>query len=205
MKIAIVGAGRVGTALARRWGDAGHEVVLGVRDPGKAREPASLPRLTVADAVAGADVALLALPWTAVQEVVTATEWGDTILADATNPFEGGRLATPVGTSGAELVAGWARSGRVVKAFNTTGSANMTDPQYAVAPTMPVAGDDDEAKTVVLALAGEIGFDPVDAGPLWAAADLEHLALLWVRLAYGLGNGPDIAFSLLRRSAHGAG
>ena len=64
---------------------------------------------------------------------------------------------------------------------------------------MLFAGDDPTAKEVVGSLARAIGFDAVDAGPLWAARDLEHLAMLWIRLAYPLGHGPDIAFSLLRR------
>lgn len=97
-------------------------------------------------------------------------------------------------------MADWTGSSRVVKAFNTTGSANMTDPRYpGGTPLMPVAGDDPTAKQVVMDLAGQIGFDPVDAGPLSGAAELEHLAALWIRLAYRLGHGPGIAFSLLRR------
>jgi predicted dinucleotide-binding enzyme len=76
----------------------------------------------------------------------------------------------------------------------------MADPAYPDAtPAMLVAGDDAEGKETVLELAREIGFDAVDAGPLSAARDLEHLAMIWIRLAYSLGNGPGIAFALLRR------
>ena len=50
-----------------------------------------------------------------------------------------------------------------------------------------------------LAVMAGIGIDGIDAGPLAAARDLEHVAGLWVRLAYSLGHGPGIAFSLLRR------
>jgi predicted dinucleotide-binding enzyme len=64
---------------------------------------------------------------------------------------------------------------------------------------MFLAGDDPAACDTVAALAAEIGFDPVLAGGLDAAADLEHLASIWIRLAYPLGNGPDLAFALLRR------
>jgi predicted dinucleotide-binding enzyme len=88
----------------------------------------------------------------------------------------------------------------VVKAFNTTGSGNMADPRYgAGAPVMFVAGDDDDAKQTAMDLASGIGFDATDAGPLAAARDLEHLAALWIRLAYPLGHGPEIAFVLARR------
>ena len=64
---------------------------------------------------------------------------------------------------------------------------------------MPVAGDDPDAKAVVVDLADQLGFDPVDAGTLAGARELEHLALLWIRLAHQLGNGPGFAFSVLRR------
>jgi predicted dinucleotide-binding enzyme len=200
MRIAIVGAGRVGTALAGRWSAQGHDLVLGVRRPGASDGPPGLPQRLPSDAVEGADVAVLAVPWSAAEEVATTIEWGATVLVDATNPLVGGGSAEPAGPSGGELVARWSGSDRVVKAFNTTGSGNMVDPSYGAAtPLMPVAGDDPTAKAVVMELAREIGFDALDAGPLSAAADLEHLAALWIRLAYPLGLGPDIAFALLRR------
>jgi predicted dinucleotide-binding enzyme len=148
----------------------------------------------------GADVAVLAVPWSAAEEVATTIVWGSAVLVDATNPLAGGGSAESGGPSGGELVARWSGSNRVVKAFNTTGSGNMADPSYGAAtPLMPVAGDDAAAKAVVMELAQQIGFDALDVGPLAAAADLEHLAALWIRLAYPLGHGPDIAFALLRR------
>lgn len=202
MRIAIVGAGRVGTTLGRRWAERGHHVVYGVRDPADAKH-AGLGRVaTVADAVAGADVVLVALPWAAVHDVLSGLDVGDAVVIDATNPLAVGarELAGPPERSGAELVGQWAGTSRVAKAFNTTGSANMADPGYgAVRPFMPVAADDTRAKETALRLAEEVGFDAVDAGPLSAAADLEHLAMLWIRLAYPLGHGPGIAFGLLRR------
>lgn len=196
MRIAIIGAGRVGTALGRRWQEAGHEVVYGVRDPADPRWSGHGPAAAPAAAVDGADVVLIALPWAAVDEVLTGLDVGEAVVLDATNP----RDALGAGDSGGEHVARVLGSSRVVKAFNTTGSGNMADPGYAGArPMMAFAGDDPEAKAAAAALAGDLGFDPVDAGPLAAARDLEHLAELWIRLAYRLGHGPDIAFALLRR------
>jgi 8-hydroxy-5-deazaflavin:NADPH oxidoreductase len=200
--ISVLGAGRVGRALGGRWTDVGHQVAYGVRDPGDARWAELTGVATPIDAVAGADVVLVALPWTAVEPVLTGVDVGDAVVIDATNPIAAGARqleAHPEG-SGAELVARWSRSSRVVKAFNTTGSGNMIDPVYPGGTLlMPVAADDPEAKAAVMRLATEIGFDALDAGPLAAARDLEHLAALWIRLAYRLANGPDIAFALLRR------
>lgn len=203
MRIAIVGAGRVGRALGSRWSQADHEVVYGVRDPADPKYAELGNIATVQGAVAGSDVVLVALPWAATQGVLTGLDVGDAVVIDATNPLAASarELAADPLLSGAELVRGWVDSPRVVKAFNTTGSGNMADPDYGgPRPVMPVAADDSDAKAIVMSLAAEIGFEAVDAGPLSAGRDLEHLALLWIRLAYALGNGPDIAFALLRRS-----
>ena len=86
-----------------------------------------------------------------------------------------------------------------MKVFNTTGFGNMADPAYDGQPTvMFYAGDDAPAKDVARQLAVDLGFDAVDAGGLERARQLEHLAALWIGLAYG-GHGRDIAFRLVRR------
>lgn len=202
MRIGVIGAGKVGTALGGRWIDAGHEVVYGVRDPSDEKY-ADLPvAASVEDAVTGADIVLIALPWMATREVVSGLEVGEAVVIDATNPLAAGarELELDPALAGAELVRDWIGSNRVVKAFNTTGSGNMSNPDYgALRPLMPVAGDDESAKEAAVGLANEIGFEGIDAGPLKAARDLEQMAMLWIRLAYPLGNGPDIAFALLRR------
>lgn len=202
MRIATVGAGRVGRALGLRWAAAGHQVVFGVRDPGAARH-SDLP--AVADltaAVTDADVVLIAVPWHATEAVLAGLDVGDAVVIDATNPLVGADTAAISGDlrSGAERIAEWTGSARVVKAFNTTGSGNMVDPSYPSGrPAMFLAGDDLDACAQVEELAAVIGFDPVRTGGLDTARDLEHLALIWIRLAYPLGHGPDIAVALLRR------
>ena len=202
MRIAILGAGRVGRALGTRFRDLEHDVVHGVRDPTDSRHQ-DLDELALpSDAAVGADLVVVALPWDAVEPVLASVEVGGAIVVDATNPLAPDARALAAGTerSGAERIAAWTGSHRVVKAFNTTGAANMADPDFGPSrPMMPVAGDDPEAKATVLALASDLGFDALDAGPLAGSRQLEHLALLWIRLAYPLGNGPDIAFALVRR------
>jgi predicted dinucleotide-binding enzyme len=202
MRIAVIGAGRVGSTLGTRWSSAGHDVLYGVRTPEDPKYE-GLEVETVGDAIEGADVVLLAVPWRAAREAIAEIgDVGTRIIIDATNPLtpDNREHDRHPELSGAELIAGWLEGGRVVKAFNNTGSANMANPDYPDGtPVMFIAGDDKEAKRVVLGLAAELGFDAVDAGTLAAARDLEHLATIWIRLAYGLGHGPDIAFSLLRR------
>ena len=204
MRIAIIGAGRVGETLGTRWGGAGHSVLYGVRDPEDPKYEGYEVE-SIEEAVTSADVIVLAVPWPAAHEAVAAMgDIGDRILVDATNPVSADRTHLHGDRSGAEQIAGWATGGIVVKAFNTTGSGNMRDPTYpGGTPVMFVAGDDKAAKQTVMSLATGIGFDAVDGGALIASRDLEHLATLWIRLAYGLGHGPDIAFNLLRRCKAG--
>lgn len=203
--IAVVGAGRVGTTLGARWAEVGHTVRYGVRDPGAARHAVLRRHASVVDvpgAVLDVDVVLLAVPGAVVVEVARSLpDLGATVVVDASNPL-GADLRTHdrVDASGAEQVAAALSGGRVVKAFNTTGSGNMADPSgYDPAPAMWLAGDDADACAVVAGLAADLGFDPVVVGPLAAAADLEHLAVVWIRLAYTLGHGPDVAITLQRR------
>jgi len=202
MRIAVIGAGRVGRALGARWTGVGHDVVYGVRDP-QSEKVADLPSVsTVAEAVRNAEVVLVSLPWAAVRETMSGLPTGNAVVIDATNPLAANarEMVADPSLSGAELVRDWSGSTRVVKAFNTTGSGNMTNPSYGAGKIMmPVTGDDDSATKVAIDLANQIGFDGFDAGPLSSSRDLEHLAMLWIRMAYPLGNGPDIAFGLMRR------
>ena len=219
MRIGILGAGNVGGTLGRRWADVGHDVVFGVRRPeagaaavkGGQGLPPRARVATPADAVRGADAVVLATPWGAVQDVLREAR-ADTgaldglILLDTTNPIKAGFALDlgPDGESGAERVQALVPNARVVKAFNTTGFNNMLDPVYDGAPTaMFYAGDDAGAKRIAHELVSALGFDPVDAGALIRARELEHLASLWIGLAYGASGAPargrDFAFRLVRR------
>ena len=203
MKIAILGAGSVGGTLGGRWASSKkHEVVFGVRE-GSARElPAGVSSASLPAAVAGAEVVVLATPWPAVPDVLrSAGDLSGKVLLDATNPLGAGMKLDvgPNGESGAERIAAMAPDARVVKVVNTTGFGNLADPTYGGEPTvMFSAGDDAAAKDVARQLAVDLGFDAVDAGGLERARQLEHLAALWIGLAYG-GHGRDIAFRLVRR------
>ena len=97
-------------------------------------------------------------------------------------------------------IAGLLPGARVVKALNTTGVANMREATYPDGPpTMLLAGESAMAKALVSELITDLGFEPVDAGPLKSARWLEPLAMLWIHLAYAREQGTDIAFKLMRR------
>ena len=205
MNIAIIGTGNVGRALSTGWAAAGHTVIFGSRSPDDpavkelvATTGAGSRATTPPEAAQGAEVVLIATPWRVTQQVLkTLGDLSGKILVDATNPV--GAAITAAGAA-AELIDGWTEGARVVKAFNTTGAKNMLEPNYrGVALDMFICGDDEAAKRVVSGLAKDLGFATVDCGPLSNASLLENLALLWIQLAYSLGNGTDIGFALLRR------
>jgi predicted dinucleotide-binding enzyme len=215
MRIAVIGAGNVGGTLGRRWAELGHEVVFGLRNPDKGaagvKGGGALPaRASVAsppDAVRGADVVVLATPWGAVNDALREVGSLDgRILLDTTNPVAAGLKLDvgPNGESAAERIQAMVPGAKIVKVFNTTGFNNMQNPSYGGAPTMMCyAGDDAAAKSVAHELATAIGFDAIDAGALVQTRHLEHLAALWIGLAYGAAGAPplgrEFAFRLVRR------
>jgi predicted dinucleotide-binding enzyme len=208
MSISIIGAGNVGRALAQAFVRQGEEVFLGVPSPDKYQSAVDslgpLAKLgTVAQAVEASDLVVLAVPFNTVEHIAgSVVDWHGRVLVDATNPLAPDLAVLTVGTStsGAEQLADWAPTAKVVKAFNTTGAENMANASYPLGlPFMPVCGDDARARARVIALAALIGFDAVDMGPLLAARYLEPFAMTWIHMAFKQGFGRKFAFSVLRR------
>ncbi len=206
MRIAVIGAGKVGTALGSGWAAAGHQVTYGVREPADRRYAGRSGAFAmVGPAVSNAQVVVLATPWPATASALaTAGDVSGKVLIDCINPLatgaDGLHLALGYTTSAAETIAERARGAHVFKAFNTTGADNMMHArEFSEPPVMFVAGDDAATKPMVLALARDLGFDPIDAGPLINARLLEPLAMLWIDLALKRGAGTDFAFAVVRR------
>ena len=210
MKIAIVGTGGVGAALGVRWGEAGHEIAYGSRAPESEKVAqlvtksglngfAAAPR----EAIAGADVILLAVPWPGARE--TISQLGDLTgrtLIDCTNPLLSDLSGIELGhvISAGEQIAAWAPGANVVKAFNTASVKVMLNPQFGEhRATMFYCGDDAAAKLSVRQLIEQIGFEPVDAGSLTSSRYLEPLAMLYIHLAFRQGFGSNCAFKIMRR------
>lgn len=186
MDIGIIGAGNVGRALAKAGIRAGHAAVItstSAEDAGHvAIEIGAWAVTSNADAVADADVVILAVPFDAVEGI--AAELGsaldDKILIDVTNRFSPEQLD---GASNAELIQGMAPGAKVVKAFNTVFAAHQADPVVEdIQLDGFVAGDNAAAKRRVLELVASLGFRPIDAGPLAMARALEGMALLNISL-----------------------
>jgi predicted dinucleotide-binding enzyme len=208
MRIAIIGSGSVGAGLARSWSGLGHSVVIGSRSPGSERIvelAASLGNggaaADLSESVAGADVIVLAVPWSAAEASLAAL--GDLncrVLIDATNPFvKGLNLCIGHDDSGGEQVARWATGAHVVKALNIVDARlldgkKLDDREISI----PICGDDSDAKSVAIELIGELGFDVIDAGKLEASRLLEPLCLLMIKMSMKKSLGNEIGFRVLR-------
>jgi NADPH-dependent F420 reductase len=210
IRIGTLGTGRMAGNLGRLWAAKGHQVFFGSRDPYKAKALAESAGSqaqggTYAEAAAFGEVVLLATPWTVAEETLHSLGSLDgKILVDMTNPIRqaeaGMELALRQTTSFAEALAKQASGAKVVKAFNSIYFAVLEKPSFGDERASSFfCGDDEQAKAVVAQLSRDIGFEPVDSGPLWNARLLEPLAVLWMQLAFSGSHGSDIAFKLLKR------
>jgi predicted dinucleotide-binding enzyme len=205
LSILIVGAGRVGATLGKRWLELGHDVRFGVPDPDSPKyEGLPKERLQPASERRGAAVVVFATPYAALARAAKALgDLSGAILIDCTNPIgmrpHGLGLVVGPEDSAAEQFAALTPGAHVFKTLNQTGAENLADAgAYHPKPMMFVAGDDAEKKKVVLELVHELGFDAIDSGPLVTARLLEPLAMLWIELALKRGHARAFAFARVR-------
>lgn len=207
MKLAVIGAGRLGRALGLRLASKGHHVALGVREPASEKyRPLvglrSVALVRVAEAAAGADMIFLATPWA--QTLAAVAQLGDVAgqtLVDCTNPVlfdaNGLSLAIDAATSASEAIAAVAKGALVFKTLNQVGAGALesTD-RFQPPPMMGVAGADGRDKERLLQLVRDLGFTPMDAGLLPNARLLEALAMLWMTMAMRSKDPSATAFAM---------
>lgn len=211
MHVGILGSGLMGGKLGTLFARAGHEVVFSyARSEQKlkrlAREAGARARAgTPAAAARAADVLLLAVHWSKVDEVLQqAGSLGSKILISCSLPMNMDDTALIVGqsSSGAEELARKVPPARVVAAFSTLPSEVLfsvfeargkADP-----PSLVYCGDDEQAKALAARLIRDVGFDPVDAGPLRVARYTEPFSLLIAQLAYEGSGSPQLAYRFAR-------
>jgi predicted dinucleotide-binding enzyme len=182
MRIAIVGAGRIGGNAARLWSRAGHDVAICLsRHPDRLADRAAdlgdhVGAASPAHAVAGADVVMLAVPWAAMDEALEeAVSLAGKVVLDATNQHGPG--ARPAdGQSVAEFNAARMPGARYVRGFNTLTAGFQAEAACRPADQRAVlfiCGDYPAAKAVVAELIEDAGFEAVDLGSAADAAVME--------------------------------
>ncbi len=194
MKIAILGNGHVGQRLHQLLSPHVSSAFLCARQP-QTGNP------SFAHGAAHADVVLLAIPFTALAEVLPELQDAvrGKVVVDCTNPLNPDWSPLLLGqeNSAGEETARLLPGARVVKAFNTIFADVMTaerQDRNGLRITAFVAGDDVQAKAAVLSLASAAGFAPLDVGPLIMARHLEAMAHLNIQIAVGQQGGTNAAF-----------
>jgi predicted dinucleotide-binding enzyme len=212
MRIGILGSGLMGAKLGTIFARAGHEVVFSY-----AHSEAKLKRLareaggraragTPAEAAEDADALLLAVHWSRVNDVVKkAGDLAGKIIVSCVLPMNANdtRLIIANTSSGAEALAKKIRRASIVSAFGTVPSEVLFNVFNAKRrarrrASMMYCGDDADAKKIAARLIRDVGFQPVDAGPLRIARYLEPFTLAIAQLAYETEEGPEIAYRIER-------
>ena len=209
--IAMIGTGDVGGALGPEFAALGHSVIYGSRNPDSEKVVALVGRTghgakaaKPVDAVAQAEIVVLAVPGMLVEEIVTGLgDLAGKIIIDPTNPLarrDDGKLGIMTDRSNAEIIQAAAPGAYVVKAFNTLGWRTMVDPESTGGPvSIPLVGDSNEAKSKVAEIVAAMGLEPIDVGPLRNARHVEGLSVLLLNNA--LGGGPNFEFYLRQYQA----
>jgi predicted dinucleotide-binding enzyme len=208
MRIGILGSGLMGGKLGTLFARAGHEVVFSyARSERKlmklAREAGSKARAgTPSEAAERADALLLAVHWSRMDDVLgQAGDLKGKVVVSCSLPMHDDDTGLVVAntSSGAEVLAKRLRASPFVAAFGTIPSEVLFDVFEArrrkkTRPTLLYCGDDRRAKTVAARLIHDVGFDPLDAGPLRIARYMEPFTLLVAQLAYERDRGPEMAY-----------
>jgi predicted dinucleotide-binding enzyme len=211
MRIGILGSGLMGGKLGTIFARAGHEVVFSY-----ARHKEKLERLardagrnaragTPAEAAQNADALLLAVHWSRIEDVLNqAGDLSGKVIVTCSLPMNADDTGLVLGntTSGAEELAKMIPRARVVSAFNTVPSEVLFGVYEArlegSRPSLVYCGDDESGKAVAADLIRDVGFDPMDSGPLRIARYTEPFALLVAQLAYEGEGGPELAYRFER-------
>ena len=204
--IAVIGTGNVGMALGTELAQQGHTIVYGSRSPLglKALDLAKKTKgnastATPAEAAAGAQIIVLAVPGMVVEEVVL--DLGDLsgkIIIDVTNPLvmdEAMHFTFGVATSNGEIVQAAAPEALVVKAFNTVTWTSMIDPDESDGPLhVPIVGNDEAAKQRVARFVEEMGLVPFDLGSIETAHWTEYGVVVALNNEFSERSSYDLIF-----------
>jgi predicted dinucleotide-binding enzyme len=211
MRVGILGSGLMGGKLGTLFARAGHEVVFSYgRSEQKlkmlARDAKGKARVgTPREAAQEADAVLLAVHWSRIEDVLNqAGDLSNKLIVTCSLPMndDNSELVVAHTSSGAEELAKMIPNARVVSAFNTVPSEVLFSVfearRNAAGPSLVYCGDDSSSKSIAAELIRDVGFDPVDAGPLRIARYTEPFALLVAQLAYEGKESPELSYRFER-------
>lgn len=209
MKLAFIGIGKVGFALANNLQKKGHEIIVAHDNPQSSSVVEAVSKnshfrvLPLQEAIDEAAVVFLATPFNINEQLLQPLDFKGKTLVDCTNPVGAGishGLESKI--SGAEKVQEWAKQAKVVKSYTIYGFENLENPafpNYTVSPVMLIAGEEEQSKKEVTQLNTDLGFQTLDTGPLAQALHLEHMTLLWVKMVRQNGHHPNFTWAYLER------
>lgn len=209
MKLAFIGIGNVGFALANNLQKNNHEIIIANNDSTSETVKKALEQNSnfsvkkIQEAIDEAEMVFLATPFNANEELLKDLTFNGKILIDCTNPVGAGishGLKSEI--SGSEKIQEWAPDAKVVKSFTIYGFENFIDsnfPNYTVKPIMMIAGNNEQAKLEVTKIITDLGFETLDTGNLDQALHLEHMTLLWVKMVRRDGHHPNFVWAYLEK------
>lgn len=215
-RIAILGAGPVGSTLGRKWASAGHTVAFGVKDPSSERAQSLRAALgqhilisSPAEALAQADIVLLAVPGNVVEEIITthAQLLDYKIIIDATNKFRNLEkfLATRIWDksetrNSLAILQENVPHAQVYRAFNSYGWELFADPIFeSIQADLFYCGPDSQTRAAIEQLITEISLQPVYLGGTDQIEVVDNILWLWSNLAHNQKKGRNLAFKVLTR------
>lgn len=209
MKLAFIGIGNVGFAIANNLQKKGHEIIIAHNDLNSETVKKAFSKNSnfsaekIQEAIDASDMVFLATPFSVNEEILKPLIFNGKILVDCTNPVGKGLshgLESKI--SGAEKIQEWSKDARVVKAYTIYGFENLIDssyPKYKIKPVMMIAGNNEESKKMITKLNFDLGFETLDTGHLDQALHLEHMTLLWVKMVRRDGRHPNFTWAMLER------
>jgi len=187
MKIAVIGAGKIGGTIGEKWESAGHEVIYGLRDPSKRKGAKRIEA-----ALEGADVVLVAVPGAALAQLVRDHAKGldGKVVIDATNNFGGESM-----NAWSEMASTVPRA-HLYRAFNSLGWDVFANPVLGGQQAdLFYAGPEGDSKTAVEQLISDAGLRPIWVGGADHADTIDGVLRLWITLSRTRGR--RIAFKLI--------
>ena len=211
MRVGILGSGLMGGKLGTIWARAGHEVVFSY-----ARSEQKLKRVardakgnaragTPSEAAQDAEALLFSVHWSRLDDVLKqAGDLSGKVIVNCSLPMNADDTDLVIAhtSSGSEALAQKVPKARIVSAFNTVPSEVLFGVfearRKATKPSLVYCGDDARSKKIAAELIQDVGFDPIDAGPLRVARYTEPFTLLIAQLAYEGDDGPELAYRFVR-------